>query len=132
VAYYAGENQFSNGIRLDNVKNILSNKLTAIVGRDEPKDVFDIIHIALNFSFNWKEIFLESKEKSLINEIDVIERLNTFPIEFFDNVKWRMTDQPKKNYQAILNTIGYDFTNGYSNSVGKNKMPIEDVKPSRQ
>jgi hypothetical protein len=36
----------------DTPVNILSNKLTAIVSRDEPKDIFDIIHLSLNYSFN--------------------------------------------------------------------------------
>ena len=33
---------------IDNVENILSNKITAIVGRDNPKDIFDIYLISKN------------------------------------------------------------------------------------
>ncbi|MBE0661741.1 MAG: nucleotidyl transferase AbiEii/AbiGii toxin family protein [Bacteroidales bacterium] len=36
---------------VDDPLNILTNKITAIIGRDEPKDVFDIIYIASNYSF---------------------------------------------------------------------------------
>lgn len=129
VAYYVGEHQFSNGLKLDNVKNILSNKLTAIIGRDEPKDVFDIIHIASNFNFNWKEIFFESKEKSVINEIDIIERLNSFPVALFENVRWRKNDKFEIDYQSLLNTILNDFTHGVSNSLGKDKLSIDEVRP---
>ena len=32
----------SEGYRLDNLANIFANKLCALIGRDEPKDVFDI------------------------------------------------------------------------------------------
>lgn len=129
VDFYVGDNQFSKGIRLDNVRNILSNKLTALIGRDEPKDVFDIIHIALNFNFNWKEIFLEAKEKSVINEIDIIYRLNSFPVELFENVKWQLNDSSMDDYQSILNTIVNDFTVGFSNSLGKGKPSIDKAKP---
>ena len=51
----------------DTPVNILSNKLTAIVGRDEPKDIFDIIHLSLNYSFNWLDIFEHAKQKAVIN-----------------------------------------------------------------
>ena len=54
VAYRAGIPVKSKKGNIDTVTNILSNKLTAIVGRDEPKDVFDIVTIAANFSFNWQ------------------------------------------------------------------------------
>ncbi|TVQ26616.1 MAG: hypothetical protein EA382_05025 [Spirochaetaceae bacterium] len=30
------------GYRLDNLANIFANKLCALIGRDEPKDVFDL------------------------------------------------------------------------------------------
>ncbi len=49
---------------IDTPLNILSNKLSAVVGRDEPKDVFDIIHIALNYSFDWAEPFAVAKKKA--------------------------------------------------------------------
>ena len=75
VKYYPGNPSVYQFGLIDTPQNILANKLTAIVGRDEPKDVFDIIHIALNYSFNWNDIFKHAKEKTVINEIDIEERL---------------------------------------------------------
>jgi hypothetical protein len=38
---------------IDTPLNILTNKLTAIAGRNEPKDVFDIFSLAQHYRFNW-------------------------------------------------------------------------------
>ncbi len=40
------------GYIIDNIENILCNKLTAVVGRDNPKDVFDIYLIWKYHSFS--------------------------------------------------------------------------------
>ncbi len=60
--------------KIDNPMNILSNKLTAIVSRDEPKDIFDIIQLSINYSFSWLDIFYYVKQKALINENDLRHR----------------------------------------------------------
>ena len=39
-------------INLDNPLNILSNKITAVISRDNPKDIFDIYLISLKENFN--------------------------------------------------------------------------------
>ena len=43
-------------MRVDTVRNILSNKLCAIVGRDEARDVADLLYIARKRSFAWADI----------------------------------------------------------------------------
>jgi len=45
-----------NGYIIDNIKNILSNKLNAVIDRDEEKDIFDIYMICKFYDFDWKEI----------------------------------------------------------------------------
>ncbi len=47
--------------KVDNVKNILSNKLSALISRDEAKDVVDIWIIAKNNRIDWKDIFCKFK-----------------------------------------------------------------------
>jgi hypothetical protein len=54
--YREGKSNLFNNIRVDNVINILTNKLMAVLDRDEEKDMFDIITISYNEKFNWKEI----------------------------------------------------------------------------
>jgi len=75
------------GYRLDNVKNILSNKITAIVSRDDPKDVFDLYVISLNTDFSWKEILSNAKQKMHFEKEYLVYRLRSFPKELFKQIK---------------------------------------------
>jgi hypothetical protein len=111
--------------------NILSNKLTAIVGRDEPKDVFDIIHLSLNFSFNWIDIFEHAKQKAVINELDIEQRLISFPVMWLENVNWLITSLDIDATRKLLNQIADDFLLGKPNSLGMNQSPIEMAKPHK-
>lgn len=74
--------------KIDNGRNILSNKLCA-VSRSEPKDIADILYFAKNFSFEWPEIFEEAKSKNLwVDSLAVSQIIKTFPMESFDSLKW--------------------------------------------
>jgi predicted nucleotidyltransferase component of viral defense system len=129
VSYFVGCVNYLGEFKIDNLKNILCNKLTAIIGRDEPKDIYDLIYLSINFDFNWKEVFQEAKEKAIINEIDVIERLSSFPIQLFNQVNWTNENFLKQDLHSILQTIIFDFTSGTANTLGFGKMKIEDAKP---
>ena len=129
VNYYAGSPESYCFGLIDTPVNILANKLTAIVGRDEPKDIFDIIYLSLNYSFNWQEIFSHSKQKAIINELDVEQRLVSFPVEWLENVNWLNTPLDLKTTRKVLNQIADDFFLGKSNSLGFNKSPIHNAKP---
>lgn len=114
---------------IDAPLNILSNKLTALVSRDEPKDVFDIIHIALNYSFNWIDIFNDAKHKAVINEIDVEKRLIEFPVQTFQSISF-LENQPEMNrYPKLIETIANDFLLGSDNSLGAEKLSLEEAEP---
>ncbi len=52
-----------NGIVIDNIENILSNKITAVMGRDHEKDIFDIYLIEKYYKINWNEIINSAQEK---------------------------------------------------------------------
>ena len=74
--------------RTDSVRNILSNKITAVF-RMSPKDLVDIHRICLNESFNWSDIFAEVREKELgVEPCDVAEIIQGIPQEAFDSIKW--------------------------------------------
>jgi predicted nucleotidyltransferase component of viral defense system len=129
VSYYVGVPfPYSFGY-IDTPVNILANKLTALIGRDEPKDIFDIIQLALNYSFNWITIFEHAKQKAVINELDVEHRLVSFPLEWFENVHWLNNTVDLDASRKILNQIADDFLLGKQNSLGVNQMPIELAKP---
>ncbi|MCK4763529.1 MAG: nucleotidyl transferase AbiEii/AbiGii toxin family protein [Candidatus Aminicenantes bacterium] len=73
--------------RVDNLRNMLSNKLTAIT-RLEPKDIADIWYICKNFSFKWDEIIREAEQKEVIEELMVFDLLKTFPLHMFRPIRW--------------------------------------------
>ena len=75
------------GYLIDNVENILTNKLTAIIGRDNPKDVFDIYLIWKLYSFSWVEILDSAHKKAFFSDDELIIRLKTFPTELFDSLE---------------------------------------------
>ena len=129
IEYYAGKpGAYKYGL-IDTPLNILSKKLTALVGRDEPKDIFDIIHLSTSYSFNWMDIFYHAKQKAVINELDVAQRLVSFPVKWFENVNWLTTPINLEEYRFILSRIADDFLLGKANSLGENQQPIENAKP---
>lgn len=129
IEYYPGKPaSFPFGL-IDTPLNILSNKLTAVTGRDEPKDIFDIVYISRNYSFNWQDIFYHSKQKSLINELDVEKRLCTFPVELLESVNWLKSPVDKVMFKNDLKQVADDFFLGKDNLLGIKKSPIEYAVP---
>lgn len=129
VEYRSGELKKVYFGLIDTPFNILSNKLTALVGRDEPKDIFDIVNISKNFSFNWIDVFNEAKLKSVINEIDVEERLSNFPIVWLENVDWLSGSIDFGSFKEAINQIADDFLLGKDNSLcEKNSIPLQQAK----
>lgn len=53
----------------------------------------------MNFSFNWADIFALSKEKAIINELDVEHRINTFPVNWLENIHWHKTPVDQEEFQ---------------------------------
>ena len=93
--------------KVDNIENILSNKLSALISRDEAKDVVDIWVIAKSNKIDWKDIFLSANSKAVgIFQPDVAKRLVEFPIELLNRIKWVDGKEPDtKTFQAYLNLI---------------------------
>jgi predicted nucleotidyltransferase component of viral defense system len=127
IAYRCGiPNDYKYGL-IDTPLNILTNKLTALVGRDEPKDVFDIFTLAEHYQFNWLEVFNEAKNKALINEIDVEQRIQSFLVQHFQLADWIITSFDYEKAANSLQTIANDFFLGLDNSLGKNMLPIKNA-----
>ena len=94
-----GSRILDNGIRLDNIGNILANKLCAVLGRDEPKDVFDICVIAVRETVDWQSVMEDCGRKCDFDREALAYRLSSFPLELFDLLP--CTD---KNFLAKLKT----------------------------
>ncbi|HPC39280.1 MAG TPA: nucleotidyl transferase AbiEii/AbiGii toxin family protein [Exilispira sp.] len=111
IEYRVGEIVITkNKFLIDNVYNILSNKLTAVIGRDNPKDIFDIYLIAKYFSFSWDEILNAAHKKEIFNDDDLIIRLKSFPKELFININIldiTFLDNFDKDFLTLIDEIYY-------------------------
>jgi predicted nucleotidyltransferase component of viral defense system len=119
-----------NDIPIDNPFNILANKITAMVSRDEAKDVFDIVSLASNFSFNWRKIYEAATMKQLMNEEDALVRLTTFPVEWLADQLWLKNPVNLHTFKEKLERIAQDFLLAEDNSLGAGKTPIETAMPN--
>lgn len=112
---------------IDTPFNILSNKLTALMGRVEPKDVFDIIHISLNYAFEWNGPFKAACQKAYLNELDVAGRLAVFPVSWFHEVPWLKADHDIHDYSEIIQKIVDDFLFNRINRFGEGKPALNQA-----
>ena len=97
-----------NNIQVDNIENILANKLTAVVGRDNPKDIFDIYLIYKYYDFDWNNILEIAHKKAGFASEDLITRLKTFPISLLKNINLIESDflnDFNEEYLLIINEI---------------------------
>lgn len=76
-----------NGVYLDDITNILSNKLECIYSRDEPRDCFDIYAILAYTDASIDEAFSLLIQRTNILAEEVIERLIKCPASFLDKDK---------------------------------------------
>jgi len=71
---------------IDNIENILANKLTAVIGRDNPKDIFDIVLIYTYYNFSWPEILNAAHQKAGFTNEDLAVRLKSFPKSMLEQI----------------------------------------------
>jgi len=114
--HYGKLEDFSIYSKIDNWRNILSNKISAL-GRMEAKDIADVLFIALKYSFEWEEIILEAKEKDLwVDPLQICKIIKEFPLEFLTNIKW-ITDIDMDKMKGLLKILHDDICYGKSNSL---------------
>ena len=75
--------------KIDNLMNILSNKITAFRDRDEVKDIIDIREIANNIKPDWKVIFeaAESNAAGVFPPV-IAEKMDKFDLDLLDTANW--------------------------------------------
>jgi hypothetical protein len=54
-------------------------------------------------------IFYHSKQKTVVNEIDIANRMCSFPVEWIDNVRWLITSVNLHEVQQNIRRIADDF-----------------------
>jgi len=102
---------------IDNPRNILSNKLSAL-NREAPKDVADIIEICTHEEFAWPDIFEEANQKdtwvNVISSIAVLSRMSI--VELANVVQWIVRPDPMV-LESRINTICSDIAKAGNNSL---------------
>jgi hypothetical protein len=102
--------------RVDNWRNILSNKLCSLSRRDV-KDLTDILFIAQTYEFSWKEVIAEAKQKDLwVDPLEICKIIKEFPLQLFETIKWvRPIELEKLN--VAVHKIHEDIFWGRTNSI---------------
>jgi predicted nucleotidyltransferase component of viral defense system len=106
--YRYEKSQLIGNYKIDNIKNILANKLTAVIGRDNPKDIFDIYLISKFNSFSWREILEIAHKKAGFSSEDLVIRLSTFPTSLLKSIKLidkDFLDNFEVEYKVIIEEI---------------------------
>lgn len=104
--------------RTDSLRNILSNKYTAIY-RFSAKDIVDICEISTHCDFNWRDIIEEAERKEEGIDIgDVVKVFNNMGDDDFARIKWT---QPRdlSNLRSDMRAVAADILNMRENSLGK-------------
>ena len=106
--------QFPIFYRIDNWRNILSNKVCAL-SRLETKDIVDILYLAQKYQFSWEEIIVEARKKDMwVSPIESAKIIDEFPIDQLETIKWiePVEFENLRNKLAILHDeIFYGKTN---------------------
>jgi predicted nucleotidyltransferase component of viral defense system len=111
-----GKSELIEGIRVDNKLNILTNKIAAIIGRDEEKDLFDIMCFAFFEDFNWGEMLGIANKKAVVEKDILIYRIASFPLPWLERIKKLKNIEITKEHIEILET---DILNERNNSLKK-------------
>lgn len=102
--------------KIDSLRNILSNKLSAIF-RYEPKDVVDVWIICKNLKCNLREIIDEAKSKEAgVDPVALYEILSSFPLDKLSIIKW--IEKPETEiFKKEIMQIAEDILHGRENSL---------------
>lgn len=105
VYRYGKPLQSPQGIMLDNIENIGANKICAVLGRDDPKDVFDLYTIFQTARIDWS-VVISAADKKCVLDYEMLEyRLSAFPLDLLDLLHLKNKDflaEMKQNYSHML------------------------------
>lgn len=112
------------GTYVDTVRNILSNKLGAIISRDEPRDVADLLQISRSYRFHWDPILREAADKQAFEREDLAYRISTFPIALLADVPYIGAAPATEDAQTALRAVVDDIESGSENSVASSEAAL--------
>ena len=110
ISHIGGFKKFELFSRVDNVKNILSNKITALISREEPKDVVDIWKIAKKTRIDWEQIFVDTASKAVgIFPPVIAKKLDSFPMNLINKINWIEEGPSVDEFKLYLDKIVLDI-----------------------
>lgn len=116
VAYHHGS-FIQDRCRIDNIENILSNKISA-VSRNLSKDFADILFISFKHKFNWIDIFDAAKKKDAwVNEIEIANIIDRFDPESLLKLNWIVQEEAILEHRDKFHIIAKDILKGGDNSL---------------
>ena len=111
VPHYGEINKTTLFFRTDSIRNILSNKLSAIF-RYAAKDIADIREIALHEKVDWTQIIKEARQKEAgLELIYISDILRGMPQSEFETISW-VKKPGWREFQDDINRIVFDMING--------------------
>ncbi|MDR2542201.1 MAG: nucleotidyl transferase AbiEii/AbiGii toxin family protein [Treponema sp.] len=97
--------------RTDAIRNILSNKLSAIF-RYAAKDIVDIREIALHETINWATMIQEARQKEAgIELIYICEIITSMPQSEFEKIAW-VKKPDWEEFRNDIDRIVYEIMSG--------------------
>lgn len=92
--------------RIDSPENILANKLTALIGREEPRDLADVWGLCTHLGLSIQQAIEGAASKaSGIYPLDLARRLCSATHKDWEQVRWIDPPDPVR-YLAELNQLG--------------------------
>ena len=114
--HYDGFEQDKKLGKIDNIQNILSNKISALT-RLEIKDFVDVVFMARVFPFSWKNIIDQAiKKDSWVNPIDISKLFKTIDSKLLNLIKWTHSPDEIK-IERDFQIIAKDVLTGTDNSL---------------
>jgi predicted nucleotidyltransferase component of viral defense system len=117
-----GRLQVFDGVLVDCPRNILSNKLGAFCGRDEPRDVTDLLALARMYRFSWDQILEEFRAKESFNQEELLLRMASFPLRELDRVPSKKPRDESLD-QSDWTIVGAEVAEGKRNSLAPPSAP---------
>lgn len=107
--YRAGESvRLRGNIVVDNIDNIGANKICALLGRDDPKDVFDLYTIFRTPARNWSGILSAARKKCAFDVEELRFRLESFPLSLISMLQLtdsRFLSGLQRDYRQLIDCI---------------------------
>ena len=104
-----GKNILTNeNIKLDNLDNIGANKICAVLGRDDPKDIFDLYTIYCSSGVHWPAVLSAAEKKCSFDMEELRFRLESFPISLLDILQVKdpgFVSALQQDYRLFINYI---------------------------